>query len=384
MKPQKNMGRWETAGRALIVLGLLFLFLVGIKGLGAGFKLLGKDLLDSFFVATKNPFIGLMVGVVTTTLLQSSSVSTSMIVGLVAAPENPLPLANAIPMIMGANIGTTVTNTVVSLGHMNRKDEFLRAFSVATCHDFFNYLTVIILLPLEMATGIMEKTAIILTDLLAGGTSGGGMDYDSPLKGAIKLALAPVKALSEALFDSSKGQAVVMIGASGVLIFVALLFVVKVMRSLMQAKVENIVRRSLGSNALLAMIVGAMATVMVQSSSITTSLLVPLAGAGLINLAGAFPVTLGANIGTTVTALVASMGASGPNAQLGITIALVHLLFNVGGILLIYPVPKLRNIPLQGAEALARAAIKSKKSALLYIVGMFYIVPMLLIFLTKL
>ena len=122
--------------RVAVVLVLLFAFLLGVKGLGDAFRLLGQDLLTAFFAATENPFVGLVVGLLATTLVQSSSVSTSMIVGLVAAPENPLPLANAIPMVMGANIGTTVTNTVVSLAHVGRREEFRRAFSVATCHDF--------------------------------------------------------------------------------------------------------------------------------------------------------------------------------------------------------------------------------------------------------
>jgi sodium-dependent phosphate cotransporter len=101
---------------------LLFGFLVGVKGLGEGFELLGGDTLDVIFSTTANPFMGLVVGILTTTVVQSSSVTTSMIVGLVAAPESPLPLANAVPMIMGANIGTTVTATVVSLAHMGRRE----------------------------------------------------------------------------------------------------------------------------------------------------------------------------------------------------------------------------------------------------------------------
>ena len=95
---------------AVTVVVLLLVFLVGIKGMGDGFKLLGDDALNSFFRATSNPFMGLVVGILATTLVQSSSVSTSMIVGLVASPENALPIANAIPMVMGANTGTTVTN----------------------------------------------------------------------------------------------------------------------------------------------------------------------------------------------------------------------------------------------------------------------------------
>ena len=179
------------------VLLLLFVFLLGVKGLGDGFKLLGRDLLEAFFETTANPFIGLIVGVLATTLVQSSSVSTSMIVGLVAAPENPLPLANAVPMIMGANIGTTVTNTIVSLAHMGRRNGFRRAFAVATCHDFFNYMSVAVLLPLELTTGFLRRTAILLATSLEGA---GGFQYESPLRGALSAAMAPIERLGEALF----------------------------------------------------------------------------------------------------------------------------------------------------------------------------------------
>ena len=139
----------------MTVLLLLFGFLVGVKALGEGFQLLGGATLDLIFSATENPFVSLVVGILATTVMQSSSVTTSMIVGLVAAPESPLPLANAVPMIMGANIGTTVTATIVSLAHMGRRDEFERAFPIAVCHDVFNYVTVVVLLPLELLTGYL-------------------------------------------------------------------------------------------------------------------------------------------------------------------------------------------------------------------------------------
>ena len=183
----------DAAKAAAMVAGLLLVFLAGVSGLGDGFKLLGRDVLEGFFAATANPLIALMVGLLSTTLVQSSSVTTSMVVGLVAAPENPLPLANAVPMIMGANIGTTVTNTLVSMGHISRRDEFQRAFSVATCHDFFNFMAVAILLPFEMATGVLERTAHALADLI-GPT--GGIEYSSPLSNVLDLILVPVVALA--------------------------------------------------------------------------------------------------------------------------------------------------------------------------------------------
>jgi sodium-dependent phosphate cotransporter len=134
----------------------------------------------------------------------------------------------------------------------------------------------------------------------------------------------------------------------------------------------------------LSIFVGIVVTVMVQSSSITTSLLVPLAGAGIITLQQAFPITLGANIGTTVTALLASMAVSGPNAQSGVTIALVHLLFNLTGTLMIYPVKAIRRIPLKMAQGLADIAANSRQWALLYVIILFYAVPALFAFAERL
>ena len=367
--------------RFLIVLALLFLFLLGVNGLGDAFKSLGGSVLDSFFAATENPFMGLMVGILATTLVQSSSVTTALIVGLVAAPVDPLPIANAVPMIMGANIGTTVTNTIVALAHMGRRNEFYRAFSVATCHDFFNYLAVALLLPFEMLTGYLQKTATALTSLLTGF---GGVDYDSPIKGALKAAQKPIKQAIELLAASEKAQAIVLIFLSGLMIYFALIFLVKVMRSAMHSRVEGMVSRGLSRTPLVAIMVGIVATVMVQSSSITTSLLVPLAGAGLLTLEQAFPITLGANLGTTVTAMLAALAATGPNAKAGITIALVHFLFNLTATTIIYPVPRIREIPLNAARRLAAIAVVSKKWALLYIVVLFYGLPALFAFLDRL
>ncbi|MCH7715572.1 MAG: Na/Pi symporter [Gemmatimonadetes bacterium] len=358
--------------RAAQVGTLLYVFLVGVNGLGKGFEALSGPLVDSFFAATENPFTALMVGILATTLVQSSSVTTATIVALVAAPDNPLPITNAVPMIMGANIGTTVTNTIAALAHMGRKEEFRRAFAVATCHDFFNFIAVAVLLPLELLTGFLEKTASGLTSLIGGF---GGAVYDSPIKGAIKAGSAPIQGAIEAVVGPSQVGAILYILVSAVLIFAALLLIIKVMRSVILTRVESIVSRAFGRNALLAMIVGVVVTVMVQSSSITTALLVPLAGAGILTLTQAFPITLGANIGTTITALLAALAVTGPNAAAGLTIALVHLLFNLTGTVMIYPVVQIRNIPLMAARKLADVAVTSRKWALLYVALLFYGLP---------
>ena len=359
---------------------LLYLFLLGVNGLGAGFKFLGGGLLDSFFRATLNPFVGLVVGLLATSLVQSSSVTTSLIVGLVAAPENPLPLANAIPMVMGANIGTTVTNAVVSLAHMGRPDEFRRAFAVATCHDMFNLMAVAILLPLEMVTGYLRHFAEWVSGVLTGV---GSVEYHSPIKALIKAGVKPIEEVIAAITDSGQLQAMLLIALSGLMIYGTLLMLVKTMRSILRTKVEGAVGKAMGRKPLLGMTIGMTVTAIIQSSSITTSLLVPLAGAGLITLVQAFPVTIGANIGTTITALLASLVVTGQNAHLGVAIALVHLLFNVTATVMIYPVERIRNVPLEAARKLADVAVANRWLALAYVAVQFYLLPMALAALTR-
>ena len=121
--------------RVLLLLFILFVFLVSLNLMSGGFKLLGKDIAQQIITITSNPFVGLFVGLLATALVQSSSTTTSMIVAIVASGS--LTLQNAVPMIMGANIGTSVTSTIVALGHVPKRIEFQKAISSATVHDFF-------------------------------------------------------------------------------------------------------------------------------------------------------------------------------------------------------------------------------------------------------
>src|SRR5690606_36527152 len=119
-----------TAVRALLVAGFIYVFLLGVTCLESGIRLMSGDVQESLFSRVSNPLAALCVGIVATTLVQSSSATTSVIVGLVAS--GALTVEAAVPMVMGANIGTTVTNTLVSLGHVRRGDEFRWAFAPAT------------------------------------------------------------------------------------------------------------------------------------------------------------------------------------------------------------------------------------------------------------
>jgi len=359
-----------TIVRGLVVVILLYFFLTGVELLSGGFKTLGKDFVDGLFQGVSNPIGGLFVGLLATVLVQSSSVSTSVIVGLVAS--SVVGIDDAVPMIMGANIGTTVTNILASLGYLRRGDDFRRAFAAATVHDIFNLLAVAVLLPVELLTGYLSGMAGWITDLVIG-TS--GASFKSPLKAAVKMPAGWIKDLLSELgtHGDLKGALMIVIGL--VFIFLALAFVTKNMRLLVADRVEAAINRTLGAGSgLVAIVLGMIITVAVQSSSITTSVLVPLAAAGVLSLENVYPVTLGANVGTTVTALLASLATGSPAA---VTVALVHTLFNVTGIALFYPVRSLRALPIRLATGLARIGAERRTWAVTYVLAMFLVIPLL-------
>lgn len=354
--------------RAALVVGLIYLFLVGVSSLEAGIGEMGEDTQERLFSAVGNPLAGLFVGILGTVLVQSSSASTSVIVGLVAS--GALGVDDAVPMIMGANIGTTVTNTLISLGHIRQSSEFRRAFAAATVHDFFNLLSVLILLPLELATGLLSRSAEWLTDRLTGSA---GATWESPIKAWVKQPVAWLTDLWETIGLEGTALGIFLVLTGLAVVLVALSFITKNMKALVADRIERSLNAVLGKGGgMVAMALGALVTVSVQSSSITTAILVPLAAAGVITLANAFPVTLGANVGTTITALLAALAASRPEA---LTVALVHTLFNVAGIAILYPVPLVRHVPIHLAERLADLAVERRVYAIGYVVGTFVIVP---------
>jgi solute carrier family 34 (sodium-dependent phosphate cotransporter) len=372
---QPFMPWFETVARLGLALGSLYIFLSGVKSLETGIAAFGGDLVDQVFASVANPIAGLAAGVLATVLVQSSSVSTATIVGLVGS--GVLPVEYAVPMVMGANIGTTVTNTLASLGHVRQSAYFERALGAATMHDYFNILSVAILLPLELAFKLISTSAVWLADVFDGLLPAVGTGR-SPIKDTIA---APVGWFQEAIaglgWEPATGAILLALGFS--LIFSGLWTVTRQMRKVMSGRIESaingILARGAGAGALLA---GFLMTVAVQSSSITTSILVPLVAAGVLSLSNAFPVTLGANVGTTITALIASIAADSPDA---LVIAMVHLIFNVLGILIFYPWPRLRRIPLTLATHTARAAVRRKTLVAAYVIGLFIILPVVVILL---
>ena len=362
--------------RAVIVIGMLYAFLVGVSLLESGISGLGAGFQEGLVREIANPLSGLFAGIVLTVLVQSSSVSTATIVGLVGA--GTLDVSLAVPMIMGANIGTTVTNTLASLGSVRRREEFRRALTAATMHDFFNIFAVLVLLPVELLTGLFTRTAVALTGVLRG-TDIAIEPGPSRLRAAVRLPVGIAKDLVAASGLPTRIGAVVLLSLGLALIFLALVLITRNMRQLVRGSVEramnHIVGRGGGSVGIL---IGILVTVAVQSSTITTSILVPLVAAGLLTARSAYPITLGANVGTTVTALIASLAVTQPA---GLTIALVHTLFNVVAIGLIFPVRAIRDVPVRMAEVFAGFAVRHPTVVGAYLLGLFLVIPIIGIFL---
>jgi len=369
--PSLGTQRTDLFVRILGLLALLFLFLVSIKLLESGIKVLGSDYTDNLFEGVSNPIAGLAAGILATVLVQSSSVSTATIVALVGSGSLSVELA--VPMIMGANIGTTITNTLVSIGSVGRNADFRRAFAAATVHDFFNVLAVAIFLPLQIMTGFLSTWAGWLAHQMPVGDAGG--KFNSPLKSAVKGVAGKVIDLVEAMGATGGLLSILLLSVGLGLIFVSLTTITKLMRAVIADKAEKALNKALKKSGLIGIAIGALITIAVQSSSITTSLMVPLCASGVLTLDNAFPVMLGANIGTTITAFLASL-ATDIN---GLHIALVHVLFNVLATSLIYPVKAIRRIPIRLARGLAIAAVRNKIMVVIYIGVMFLIVPLLAI-----
>ena len=353
------------------IFSALYLFLVGIAGMSSAIKRMGSDFAETVLTTTSDPFIALFIGIFATVLFQSSSTTTSLIVGMVSSGS--LTIASSIPMIMGANIGTTVTNTIVSVGHINKGTEFKRAFAASTVHDFFNILAVIIVFPIEMLFHPLQRTSEWFALKIFGKIDNiEVLQAKSPIKLAVK---SGANFLQQFSFDND----IVYLIISVFITFMMLYSIVKLLKSLVLKKIEGFFDQYIFNTAVKAMLFGIIITIMVQSSSITTSLVVPLAGAGVLTLRQIFPFTLGANIGTTVTALLAAITGT----VSALVAAFSHLLFNISGIVIIYCIPALRNIPLKCAEIISEQAVTKKYLPLLYLFFIFVLLPLFIIYFGK-
>ena len=509
---------WKKVALFFLVMYCLWVFLLTLSLMGSGFKLLGGKDSAKMFDFVDNPVSGLMIGILATVLVQSSSTTTSIIVSLVGA--NELSVRNAVFMIMGANIGTSVTNTIVAMGHFANADDLRRGFSAATVHDIFNLLSVLIFLPINWIYPVFEKMTYeiaknqkgcdedsdectkqeflkpyikpytggvakynknVAKDVSQGycagkcsysldgdamseiskmvcaedangnndcsavhvnyesswmssgdlykkrapgyiktGATGGARDmaafsYACPsgedctnvasvvneTTGAIlitaanlapntvyavcpdvDLGLCDKRLLKGGLihdrWDMTDEGAGTFLTIIALISLCSCLFcVVYFLQIIVKGPAARMLRAVVGFNGYLNIVIGMGITILVQSSSITTSTLTPLAAVGLITLEDMLPLTLGANIGTTLTGVMAATVVTSKPVEAW-QVALCHLFFNIFGIAFWYPIPRVRQVPLNGARFLGRMTGNpryGKVFPLIYTFVVFFIIP---------
>jgi len=362
----------------------LYLFLCAINVMGSGLKGVGKgsDWLETIIAQGTNPMVALFGGVLVTSLVQSSSFTTSLIITLVAAGQ--MQIETAVFAVMGANIGTSVTGLIVSLGTLRIRRQFRRAYATALMHSIPNILTVLILFPIEWVTstlmgngrGILANTASWAADMI-------GFNEVTKPTNPIKVITKPVVEFIQSVMGSFGGEgslstsvAVAICGLA--LLFIALIFLVKNLKGAVLSRLEGLFSTVFFRNNFVAWLSGIFSTISVQSSSVTTSLMVPIAGAGAVKLKRAFPFMLGCNIGTTVTGVIAALANP---THAAVTVAIAHVLFNFCDNGIWYP---LRRIPIRMSKSYSMLASRSRKWAFIFLGTVFLVVPAIGLAITEL
>jgi len=364
--------RWKIFVRnTAYIFAALFIFLLALDLMISSLQHLGASAAEMIIMATSNPFAGLFIGLLVTAIIQSSSATTSMVVALVASGS--ITLQGAIPIIMGANVGTTITSTIVALGFITKKKEFRRAVAAGTYHDFFNILTVLVLFPLEYYYGFLSGLSNYIADTFfyhpIGTTArisflGGGLGI---------LVEMIVKVINNGF---------VLVVLSFALLFGSILFFRRVLSKILGLEAQTGqggVQKFFFQSPLKCFGWGLVLTAAIRSSTITTSLVVPLVAKKVIRLAQAVPFILGANIGTTITAFIAAMS----NSNIAISIAIAHFLFNFIGVLIFAFIPYVKTIPVNLAKGLGKLTIRYRLAGFMYILLTFFFIPFSLIYLNR-
>ena len=355
--------------KAALLLFALFIFLLALELMVGALKLIGEGRITEMLSGAANPFVGLFVGLLSTAIVQRSGLVTAMTVVLVGA--DILSLNNAVPIVMGANIGTTITCMIISMGHVTRKKEFRKAFAGSVLHVFFNVITALVLFPIEYFWAGLTKLSWFIVSFIESSKGLFSIDLFSFVR-----VIQPISDGLLTIFDFWLWGAVIL----ALLMLVGSLKAFSVLlKQLLVGKLFNRVESVVFATDNKALLFGTVTTALLQSSSFVTSFIVTLVASNRFSLKKAFPFIMGVNIGTTITALLASIG----KPQIALTLAMVHVLFNLVGVLLLYPIGAIRNGLVEAARRIGRASVQQRLLGFVYVLLVFFIIPFLLIFFTN-
>ena len=348
----------------------LLLFLVALELMVTSLQHLSKDVTETILLATVNPFIGFFIGLLITAILQSSSTTTALVVAFVSS--GALTLQSSIPIIMGANVGTTITAMIVSFGFFNRRKEFRRALSAGSFHVFFNLLTVFILFPLEYYYDLISSSSLLIAQYII---------TPSP---KLVLPVAQTRDISDSIVNyliEIVPSPFIISAFALILLFASIILFRRLISTLLKAKSPEAFARFFFQNQWKSFGWGLLTTAAIRSSTITTSVVVPIVAKKIATLRQAAPFIMGANVGTTITAFIAA--ALNANTSSAISIAIAHFLFNFIGVLLFFPIPVLRRLPMELASGLGKLTLKYRLVGFVYLLLTFFFIPFSLIYFNR-
>ena len=378
----------------ILLLFGVFVFICSLEGVKDSFKLISHEWVGSLFSlieSRKAPLTGLALGVLITAIVQSSSaVVATMMVSMAGLVASGLPLPSAlsfgIPMVLGANIGTTVTKIMVAIAAKRgmTNDEFNATIPGVVIDDIVKSLNVGLFFLLEVTTGFLSNAVIQLASFLTDVFKLKAF-FAIFEKGIVDILITgpitePIsKTVSGFLGYGVGGVTLFVLWLLG--IFLALYLLEKSINTLIE--LPHIEKRVLATfkSPIKSFAAGVGLTFLVGSSSVTTSFAIPLLGTGIIDLEDAYPYVLGTALGTTIDP--SQMYGYLAGGMVGMMLGLTHVLLNVFCVIVWLLLP-LKTIPITLAKRTG-AYIASHRRSYLYLIGyvliIFYITPLIIIFL---
>jgi solute carrier family 34 (sodium-dependent phosphate cotransporter) len=345
-----------------------FLFFFALHLLQSSFEHLGNDTITTIIKATANPFTGFFIGLLVTAIIQSSSTTTAFVVALVGSQS--LSLEDGIPIIMGANVGTTITSLIVSFAFISKGKEFKRAVSCASYHCFFNLLTLLLLFPLEYYYGFLSSISSTIAHGLYGPNDATNQT----------LSLKVMDPVTNRIFNAIPNMWIV-VSLAFLMLFGSILLFRRTISKVLKAHSPNAFSRFFFKGNSRALGWGILITAAIRSSTITTSVVVPMVAKKITNLRQAAPFIMGANLGTTITAFLALL--FNVNSTTALSIAIAHFLFNLIGVLLFFPIPALKKLPVELALRMGRLTEKYRATIFVFVLAVFFLIPFSLIYLSN-
>jgi sodium-dependent phosphate cotransporter len=303
----------------------VYFFIAGIVVIKDAACIMGESLTEKIVLIISDTTSGVFAGWIGTAIIQSSGAFDSIIVTFTSSGVMPLTLAVA--TIIGAEIGTTVTPFLISVLGQARGGKRLNAtFTVTMSHVLYNLFTLILFYPAELFFGFFSNIAVM----------GEGVFIRAPWLSAFPDIIDIATPWVEGLYEFIPPWLGLIIG--GVMLVGALMMLEKYMTEVFSVPRSWNLLRATFTKPLRAFFAGFIFTILVPSTSVMVSLLVPLAGSGAI-LADYYilPYILGANIGTVFDVMIAAL-ATGTPASMGVW--LVHLAINLIGTVIFFPLMK--------------------------------------------